>query len=582
MANPHSAPESLLAIDVGSVNTRAMLFDVAEDRYHFVAQGQSPSTAGAPFRDLSEGVRLAVEELQKITGRIIIGKDERLILPGQPDGSGVDALVSTVSAGPAISIVATGLLSDVSLESAQRLAGSTYAKLAESIGINDRRKTEVQIDAIIQARPDVIIVAGGVEQGATRSIAKIIEVVGLACYLLPSDHRPVVLFAGNQAMSDKVKAQLESMATVQIAPNIRPAFDHEDLGPAQTCLAELVLKAQAPRLGGLSDLVNISNGSAYPTATAFGRMIRFLSKVYDPGKGVLGVDLGATSTVLAAAFSGKLTLSVHTPLGMGAGLAGLLDLPDLSEITQWLPIPITPDELLNYLRTKVAFPGCLPVTVEEQAIEQACARAVLRQALRRLPANPTGPMITRGEGLVAPFEPIVAAGSVLAHAPTPGQAAMLILDALQPIGVTTLVLDPNNLTAALGAAAGVNSILPVQILESGAYQNLGTVISPVSPAPLGTPILHAKMVYPDRTETEVEVNQGSLHVLPLARGQSAQLFMEPLGRTDVGLGRANRGIKVTGGILGTIIDGRGRPLRPVADPGQRHEMIKKWLWALGG
>jgi hypothetical protein len=582
MANLHSAPESLLAIDVGSVHTRAMLFDVAGDHYTFVAQGQSLSTAGTPYFDVSEGVRLAIEELQKITGRTLIGKDERLILPGQPDGSGVDALVSTLSAGPALSIVATGLLNDVSLESAQRLAGSTYAHLAESLGLNDRRKTETQIDAIIQARPDVIIVAGGVEHGATRSISKIIEAVGLACYLIPSEKRPVVLYAGNQDMAEKVGAQLESMATVRIAPNIRPAFDHEDLGPAQVCLAEQVQKVRAARLGGVADLINISNGHSYPTANAFGRMVRFLSKVYDSNKGVLGVDLGATSTVLAAAFSGKLTLSVQTPLGMGEGLAGLIGVVDPLEILQWLPMAITPDDLLNYLYQKMAFPASLPVSAEEQAIEQATARAVIRQALRNLPANPAGITITRGEGLVAPFEPILASGSLLSSAPTPGQAAMLLLDALQPSGVTTLVLDPNNLSAALGAAAGVNPLLPVQIMESGAFQNLGTVISPASSAALGQPILRARMIYADRTETQIEVNQGSLHVLPLARGQTAQLYLEPIGRTEVGIGRLNRGIKVTGGVLGTIIDGRGRPLRLPADAGQRHDLLKKWLWALGG
>jgi hypothetical protein len=582
MANLRSVPESLLAIDVGSVHTRAMLFDVAEDRYHFVAQGQSISTSGGPFHDVSEGVRLAIEELQKVTGRTLIGKDERLILPGQPDGSGVDAMVSTISAGPAISVVATGLLGDVSLESAQRLASSTYARLAESIGLNDRRKTEAQIDAIIQARPDVILIAGGVDHGATSSIAKIIEVVGLACYLIPTDRRPVVLYAGNQEMSEKVKSQLEATTTVRIAPNIRPAFDHEDLGPAQVCLAEQVQLVRSAHMGGVADLVNICNGHSYPTATAFGRMVRFLSKVYETNKGVLGIDVGATSTILAAAFSGKLTLSVQTPLGLGEGLAGLVDVVDPAEITQWLSMPITPDDLQNYLRQKMAFPASLPVTAEEQSIEQAVARVLMRQALRNLPANPAGMTISRGDGLAAPFEPILAAGSVLSSAPTPGQSALLILDGLQPVGVTTLVLDPNNLSAALGAASGVNSLLPVQILESGAYQNLGTVISPVSGAPLGAPILRARMIYADRSENQVEVNQGSLHVLPLARGQTAQLYLEPIGRTDVGIGRLNRGIKVTGGILGTIIDGRGRPLRLPVDPGQRHEMFKKWLWALGG
>ncbi len=45
--------ETLLAIDVGSVNTRASLFDVVDGRYRLVATGRSATTAGAPLFDVS-------------------------------------------------------------------------------------------------------------------------------------------------------------------------------------------------------------------------------------------------------------------------------------------------------------------------------------------------------------------------------------------------------------------------------------------------------------------------------------------------------------------------------------------------
>jgi hypothetical protein len=39
---------------------------------------------------------------------------------------------------------------------------------------------------------------------------------------------------------------------------------------------------------------------------------------------------------------------------------------------------------------------------------------------------------------------------------------------------------------------------------------------------------------------------------------------------------------VSGGALGVIIDGRGRPLALPDDPVRRRELVKKWLWTVGG
>ena len=65
--------ESILAIDVGAAVTRAVLFDVVEGQYRFVASGQAPSTAEAPFKDIGIGVREAITNLQNITGATLLG-----------------------------------------------------------------------------------------------------------------------------------------------------------------------------------------------------------------------------------------------------------------------------------------------------------------------------------------------------------------------------------------------------------------------------------------------------------------------------------------------------------------------------
>src|SRR5574339_1060790 len=100
---------SLLAVNVGASSTRAVLFDVVEGQYRFIASGQAPSTADAPFKDIGLGVREAIRHLQQITGAMLLGAhDNNLIAPSQLDGSGVDAVVATISAGPAVKNVVVG------------------------------------------------------------------------------------------------------------------------------------------------------------------------------------------------------------------------------------------------------------------------------------------------------------------------------------------------------------------------------------------------------------------------------------------------------------------------------------------
>src|SRR5688572_23392066 len=144
---------SLLAIDVGAANTRAVLFDVIEGEYRFVASGVAPSTAEAPFKDVAEGARNAIANLQKILGKKLLDTSRGIITPSQADGSGVDALVITLSAGPTVKTVVVGLLKDVSLDSARRLTESTYTRIMDSMSLSDQRKPDQQIDSLMRLRP---------------------------------------------------------------------------------------------------------------------------------------------------------------------------------------------------------------------------------------------------------------------------------------------------------------------------------------------------------------------------------------------------------------------------------------------
>src|SRR6266542_1992393 len=318
--------ESILAIDVGAAVTRAVLFDVVEGQYRFVASGQAPSTAEAPFKDIGIGVREAITNLQKITGSTLLGlHDNNLIAPSQLDGSGVDAVVGTISAGPAAKTVVVGLLSDVSLQSARRLAESTYSRIVDTLDLSDHRRPDQQMDSIVRSRPDLVLLAGGTDGGASRSIQKMLEAVGLACYLMPLEKRPMVLYAGNQKLAGDVKELLGGhVGKLEISHNVRPSLETEDLDPGRHDLALLMTKLRQRQIKGVEELNLWAAGNILPTAYAQGRMVQFLSKVYEATRGLLCVNVGASATSVAAGFAGELTLGVYPQFGIGENLAGIL------------------------------------------------------------------------------------------------------------------------------------------------------------------------------------------------------------------------------------------------------------------
>ncbi len=575
---------SLLAIDVGAANTRAVLFDVIEGEYRFVASGLAPSTAEAPIKDAAEGVRDAIAELQKLIGITLLDASRGLIIPSQADGSGADALVVTLSAGAPIRAVVVGLLREVSLESARKLTETTYARILDTIGLNDPRKADQQIDGMLRARPELVVIAGGTDGGASRSIQKLLEPIGLASFLLPEEKRPAVLFAGNEKMEAEVKTLVGSLASsLHISPNIRPSLETEDLDPAERELARMTINIRKRQIKGVELLDLWSGGHILPTAYATGRMVRFLSKVYASHKGILSVDIGASAAVIAAGFRNKSTLKVLPQFGLGENLAGLLNHTTLEDILRWSPLDIPTGVMLDYLHQKSLYPAAIAATKEDLALAQAVTRQALHLALqsarRDFPKNAAAIKPT----LTPLFDPILAGGGALSDASRPGQGLLLLLDAIQPVGISTVIMDQNNLLPLLGSAASKNNILPVQVLESGAFLSVGTVVSPVVSARQGTTILRAKLTYENGAEARVDLKFGSLETLPLSTGESAELTFQPAHGADIGFGPGRGGgIPVSGGALGVVFDGRGRPLNLPSDPVRRRELIKKGNWTLGG
>jgi uncharacterized protein (TIGR01319 family) len=573
--------KSLITLDIGNTITRALFFDVVSGKYRFLASASAPTTAGAPLFDVTEGAWRAIEELQHITSRTLLSEKEGLIIPSTRDNQGVDIMVATMSAGKPMSVVTVGLLDNVSLLNAKHLAHTTYSEIVAEISLNDRQTSSDRINMLTKKRPDLIIITGGTNKGASKSLLSILESIGLSSYLLEESQRPHILYAGNEELQEEVKSGLEKISKLRIAPNVQPVLGKENIYPAQNQLNEIYKDVRKRQTGGIREVLSWTEGNFTSTASALGRVIRFLSEKYEPEKGVMGVDIGSYATIIAAASSGEETLRVFPGLGVGAGCIGVLKESSLEDITRWLPLKLAKKDVLDYIYTKFAYPSSLPTESEHLEIEIALAKQALRIASEK-----TIPSLhkrsTAFSSLMPPIEPIIGSGRILSQAPTRSQSLSILLDGIQPTGVTTLALDQNGLLPGLGAVSDINPLLTVQVIESNTFLNLGTVIAPIGYARPGTPILRIQVNREDGRNFTREIKFGALTALPIELGEKVSLHLRPLHRFDVGMGGPGKSGKVNavGGSLGIIIDARGRPLHFFQDQEKNWKRNEVWIKTL--
>jgi hypothetical protein len=389
------------------------------------------------------------------------------------------------------------------------------------------------------------------------------------------------VYAGNADLRSDVAEIVGAEAELRAIDNVRPSLDLENPGPLQVEIEELYRQRKMGRLPGFGTLASWSSVPVLPTAKAYAYTIQYLARL--DGINVLGVDVGGGTSTMTSRVDDRLDLAIRSDMGLSYNAARLLDEVPSESISRWLPFEIEPAEIRNILENKTIHYRTLPQTREELLLEQALAREILRLLLKdMMPRWPEGESRLYTD-LLPKFHLIVGAGGVLANAPTPGQAALMLLDALQPVGVTGLVLDRSRLVAPLAAVAMLNPVAAAQVTERDALQNLGTVVAPVGSGREGDIALTFKINYDDGRSLEVEVPYGSLEVIPLATGQTADLELRPTRRFDVGLGtRGQAGTtKVEGGVLGIIIDARGRPLPIAQDPVEQQEKMQRWLWDMG-
>jgi hypothetical protein len=488
-------------------------------------------------------------------------------------------------------------MKNITVATARRAAATTYAAVVSELSLDigaptpansplsngspreGRLSPEAQMQLLQEGRPEAIILVGGTDGGAVRPVIDLARVIAMALRMPTLAEKPTVLYAGNSETRAEVAEILGPVAPLRAGPNIRPTLAIEDLAAIQMELENLYVQRKMVQLPGFQKLNNWSPYPILPASKSFEKVITYLGQ--HNNLNVLGANVGSRATVISAQAGDYQSSIIRSDAGVGHGLASLLKVVPLERFQRWLPFEVVPEDLYNRLLNKSLHPTSLPETEEDLLLAHAVACELLRLVMEQVRG---GWSLQPAAGMAqVQWNLIVGGGQTLTRAPQPGYAALVLLDGLEPWGVTSLALDVAGLATMLGSIATIQPMAAVEIAARDAFLNLGTVIAPLGHGTPGKPALKLKVNYADDHHVETEVVYGSMQVIALPPGEKATLEIRPGRHFDIGLGQPGRGAlaEVEGGILGLIVDARGRPLRLPKDEARRQAQIRQWLTELG-
>mgnify|MGYP001445107668 FL=1 len=581
----------IIAADVGSTTTKAVLFERGKEGWRVLGKAVAPTTVEAPDLDVMIGLRNALAKLERRTGRRLLD-GSRLILPSHHE-DGTDVFVATSSAGGGLQMLVTGLVKTMTAESAHRAALGAGAIVSDILSLDDNRVLMERIDIIRKVRPDMILVTGGTDGGNISDVAAMAEYIAMANpeARFGKDFKIPVIYAGNLDARGYVEEAIGDALDLSVTDNIRPSLEPEVLGPAREEIHRLFLEHVMMRAPGYKTLASWTGGKIKPTPVAVGDVLTRLAKAR--GLDVLGVDVGGATTDVFSVISGQFFRTVSANLGMSYSLANVLAEAKVESVLRWIPWETDENSVRNWGFNKMIRPTTLPQTMRDLVFEQAVAREALRLSLdhhcslirglkgiqQKREVGDVFNQLGTGATLVDLMKTglIIGSGGVLSYAPRRAQAALMMMDALQPLGITELAVDSQFLLPHLGVLMDSEPETVNELMSAEALVELGTVIAPSghSSQP-GSSIARVEM-----EESSYAIEAGEIRVIPLPPKTTAPVTVVPKRGFDVGNGPGRPvTANVSGGIVGLILDGRGRPLSLPEDNRRRVMALKRWAKAM--
>ena len=544
-----------LVVDLDTSAVRAFVLEQVEGERRMVARVSVPVPHPAVSSAVAAAVATATEQVWQLST--------------DPEASSTEVhLLSNRPVAPRTLLVAPR--ADQVAEYTLATLNETGVHLLEPLYMHGRRAASLTgaTEYLRTVPADIVILLC---TGRHQEWLPIQAVAELLAHGAPGPSRPVPIVAGDVPKAlDAVTRALEPI----LPPGAVPAKNGYQLTGAVNTLQRQRAEAALHRDGIRRLPSDLEAGALFAAAiptTAMGS--RLLARRYELDTYVL--DISTSHGAVYAASADEATQHVRVDLGGRLGPATILREVGLEAVLRWLPTDVPVERLEELATLRLTYPNCPATTREELLIEHA----FLREQVHMLALGAQRYIGDGPDAVNRPMDLLIAGGSVLAQTPRMMQALLILLDALQPEGLTHLAVDRAGGLPLLGLLGATVEEPVAQLLERDAVLNAGLVVAPVGRGRAGQPAITVEVAYADRSPVVSEVPYGSLAVVSLLPGERAALTLRPAQGLDIGAGTGNAAtprFEIEGGAVGVIVDARGRPLELPAHPDRRQARILDW------
>ncbi|MGC9362483.1 MAG: glutamate mutase L, partial [Candidatus Syntrophosphaera sp.] len=525
----------IVVTDIGSTTTKALLIGNGKETPELLGITQSPTTVEAPQNDVRAGIREAVAALEVKTGITLLASSvDKDKLAWAEDVS----YYTTSSAGGGLQILAIGLTLFDSASSAERCAYGAGGVILDTFAINDKRQAMEQMLAMRNLHPDMILLCGGTDGGAISGVLRMAEIVRIADPRpkFDLDARIPTIYAGNKDAAPIIKKLISNAFDLYILPNIRPTSDTENLKPTQEKIQQLFMGNVMEHAPGYAGVKPAVTAPIIPTPVGVHKSLEIISENQE--KNIFAFDIGGATTDVFSHINGHFHRTVSANLGMSYSAWNVLRECGPENLLRWLPDDIGEAELRDYIANKCLNPTSIPENTRQYRIEHALAREALSLALaqhRRMHYNTRkmGFLDKLKKGELEKFEllfeyqaedkklsftesdidVLIGAGGIFAHAQSPLQCAMILMDATRPRGITELWMDKRFISPQLGVLSSSAPETSRHLLQNECIQRLALHISPSFPEKEKKALLSIEVSLPGNQEL-IEVMPDSFNFLP--------------------------------------------------------------------
>ncbi|EUB28622.1 GlmL-related ornithine degradation protein [Fusobacterium sp. CM22] len=447
----------VLVAEIGSTTTVVNAFDQLEtDNPIFLAQGQAPTSVKEG--DVNIGLQAAIEDMKKN-------------LHIENEDINYKHMLATSSAAGGLRMTVHGLVYDMTVKAAKEAALGAGANIHL---VTSGKLTKVDMLKIDKIKPNIILIAGGVDYGERETAIYNSEIIAASDLDIP------VIYAGNSAVQDDVKLIFEAYSkekNLHIVPNVYPKIDILNIEPTREVIQN-VFEKHIIEAKGMEKIREMVNGTIIPTPGAVMKASKILK---DEIGDLVTIDVGGATTDIHSVTEGTEKVqkvlvepepiakrTVEGDLGVFINKKNVAEMIKIERLEKELDM--TSEEIEEFINSDIAIPES---EKHKRFIERLTKEAVIVSINRHAGGYRTyfggkSQTLAFGKDLTA-VKWIIGTGGALTRLPAREKILSEIAlsnkgDKLLPTAEAKILIDNDYIMASLGVLSSLYKEASIKLL----------------------------------------------------------------------------------------------------------------------